>query len=1214
MVTFTASNVHVCSRELSNNFLSMIQGYALYTIASECTEVKAIIAGLVGAAIFLVVSVRFIIPLLFMSGFLALIARQLRKDLAVCIEWMKSGTRKAAVSDATEARLLEATMCEENMVESFRVLQSESGVVTLRQLDSLLRNVAGLERDRFTDKLATLLKADASTEIKMKYGNFRSFMSVLAQRIIFARSQARAHRAYRDAEGDCLLRGEGVQLRRTDVQIAARSLGFHQLSEQQKATLERMSSLSYKFERDRPQRGTMASRRWASPPPNSDTVGGAPLTTNSDASNYGSDEDDHSSWSYSSDELEFDSDDASANEDAVPNFEGDHDQPPLDVSQDHSAALDDEGENEDDYSTDYSLEDARSDDDSEGDRADAELAESTVAASDDQNAAIYGNDDNNDDDDDSDRTGHSLEEYTGGNDDEGHRSDAEVITAQNGAGDDNEDDSTNYSLEDAGIDDDEDNADDADMFVVEPAAAGVLESAVFAAHDQSVSIGNGNDGDKFRWNDGRNGAAEEDSHSRGALMSEVDSDDEYSSDGFSSYVTNESERDDGDRETSQTRDADVINEDDDHRADSTQIKAISDIPKHLTCSLTLELMVDPVFAEDGNLYERTEILKWIATNKISPLDPSCPMDASCIFPSHAVKQLIEGLVASGKLDDELCARYYQRKEALSNASELVEEDDPIGATDLPIPPAPEEQLARSRTEDSNEDDSNDESGPASRDKFDEDNETEAEPDFDIEYFLNAIHVLEKARLRDEIFQLCVKMRRSYFEAYRVYAVSEDINDGRANMVLNDAGFRAACATLNLTWDYNVLDGVINPSTKSVLARGLLRALESDLVCVIVSIFIIIQIFVMEIRSEWVAVLLAAEYIVRVCCYHALATHNLRAFLKTKSNSWDLLATLLDLLYLCAAFNGSGALLAEYPRFLRVLRLSRPVLPLFGLFVSVSRAAFRGVTFCCACLLRQKRRSVIKRRNSKAPFKAVVESYMIFRRYVSVLSQNNAKGLWPLSEYLHEFCSLESYDGSTIHANDLPELLDNLGFEGSAALRDIELITINSESEDRIFFDELVEAIQMVRNNKVESKLFERIEPRRLRAQRSLILVVSRLMIALGVFAVRMMSSLTDLAVNIYILTAGALSEDELNTDSYVNYFSAAVRDTPFADIDRAVTSLFGLITDIVRFGGDAVTLNLNFNDGVTCAGANALLVLPIIFFVTAVRFIKILSQGFIEST
>ena len=64
---------------------------------------------------------------------------------------------RAEVADVSS---LEATMCEENMVESFRVLQSESGVVTLRQLDSLLRNVAGLERDRFTDKLATLLKTE----------------------------------------------------------------------------------------------------------------------------------------------------------------------------------------------------------------------------------------------------------------------------------------------------------------------------------------------------------------------------------------------------------------------------------------------------------------------------------------------------------------------------------------------------------------------------------------------------------------------------------------------------------------------------------------------------------------------------------------------------------------------------------------------------------------------------------------------------------------------------------------------------------------------------------------------------------------------------------------------------------------------------------------------------------------------------------------------
>jgi hypothetical protein len=39
-------------------------------------------------------------------------------------------------------------------------------------------------------------------------------------------------------------------------------------------------------------------------------------------------------------------------------------------------------------------------------------------------------------------------------------------------------------------------------------------------------------------------------------------------------------------------------------------------------------MVDPVFADDGNTYERFEILKWIALKSTSPLD-------------HMAKQLIE---------------------------------------------------------------------------------------------------------------------------------------------------------------------------------------------------------------------------------------------------------------------------------------------------------------------------------------------------------------------------------------------------------------------------------------------------------------------------------------------------------------------------------------------------------------------------------------------
>ena len=38
-------------------------------------------------------------------------------------------------------------------------------------------------------------------------------------------------------------------------------------------------------------------------------------------------------------------------------------------------------------------------------------------------------------------------------------------------------------------------------------------------------------------------------------------------------------------------------------------------------------MVDPVVADDGNTYERKEILKWIAVKSTSPLDPSCRVRA-----------------------------------------------------------------------------------------------------------------------------------------------------------------------------------------------------------------------------------------------------------------------------------------------------------------------------------------------------------------------------------------------------------------------------------------------------------------------------------------------------------------------------------------------------------------------------------------------------------
>ena len=72
-------------------------------------------------------------------------------------------------------------------------------------------------------------------------------------------------------------------------------------------------------------------------------------------------------------------------------------------------------------------------------------------------------------------------------------------------------------------------------------------------------------------------------------------------------------------------------------------------------------MVDPVLAEDGNTYERSEIRRWLHTKSTSPLDPSCRLDASRLTCNRLAKQQIEELVASGELNEELRAAFFRRK-------------------------------------------------------------------------------------------------------------------------------------------------------------------------------------------------------------------------------------------------------------------------------------------------------------------------------------------------------------------------------------------------------------------------------------------------------------------------------------------------------------------------------------------------------------------------
>jgi len=72
--------------------------------------------------------------------------------------------------------------------------------------------------------------------------------------------------------------------------------------------------------------------------------------------------------------------------------------------------------------------------------------------------------------------------------------------------------------------------------------------------------------------------------------------------------------------------------------------------EELVCSITYELPLDPVTAEDGKIYERAAIADWLKNHEKSP-STNEPMGKK-LMPALQVKNMIEKLVQSGAIDGD----------------------------------------------------------------------------------------------------------------------------------------------------------------------------------------------------------------------------------------------------------------------------------------------------------------------------------------------------------------------------------------------------------------------------------------------------------------------------------------------------------------------------------------------------------------------------------
>ena len=84
------------------------------------------------------------------------------------------------------------------------------------------------------------------------------------------------------------------------------------------------------------------------------------------------------------------------------------------------------------------------------------------------------------------------------------------------------------------------------------------------------------------------------------------------------------------------------NREETHRCDVTPntTSAASELPEEFFCSITQEVMKDPVFCSDGHTHERAAIAEWFRSNDTSPLT-NARLASKDLVRNHALASQID---------------------------------------------------------------------------------------------------------------------------------------------------------------------------------------------------------------------------------------------------------------------------------------------------------------------------------------------------------------------------------------------------------------------------------------------------------------------------------------------------------------------------------------------------------------------------------------------
>jgi len=122
---------------------------------------------------------------------------------------------------------------------------------------------------------------------------------------------------------------------------------------------------------------------------------------------------------------------------------------------------------------------------------------------------------------------------------------------------------------------------------------------------------------------------------------------------------------------------------------SKKTKLSNNLTQTLSCPISLGLLVDPVLAEDGQIYERKAIEQWLERHENSPLNPDKTLNSKKLLPVRAMQKSVEEFVKSIAIEEVLLEQWNMQKKEydLSKAEALYHKGLVMDAAILGYPKA-----------------------------------------------------------------------------------------------------------------------------------------------------------------------------------------------------------------------------------------------------------------------------------------------------------------------------------------------------------------------------------------------------------------------------------------------------------------------------------------------------------------------------------------------